>query len=170
MSRLWSPPFTARAVSVPTDLAYAERLAHRFTADDRPPPVLRALGPGSPAEVAKRLRSHDGTVALVAVPLSTSFVAPATHAAVAWLQSQTQVGKLDHPAGLEVRWTGDALIGRDYMMNVQALARSGRGGHNHFRPRCLVRRLSLGLAAACLARDDRHQPGHRSLLFWPGCL
>ena len=69
--------------------------------------------------MAARLRSRDGTVALVAVPLSTSFVAPATHEAIAWLQSQTRADRLDLPQGLEVRWAGDALIGRDYMGNVQ---------------------------------------------------
>ena len=53
------------------------------------------------------------------MPLSTSFVAPATHEAVAWLQSQAQAAQLDLPEGLEVRWAGDALIGRDYMSNVQ---------------------------------------------------
>ena len=81
--------------------------------------MLRVLGPGSPPEVAGRLRSKDGTVALVAVPLSTSFVAPATHEAVAWLQSQARADRLELPEGLEVRWAGDALIGRDYMSNVQ---------------------------------------------------
>jgi RND superfamily putative drug exporter len=102
------------------DLAYATRLANRIEAKDRPRAVLRVLGPGSSPEIAARLRSNDGTVELVAVPLSTSFVAPATHEAVAWLQSQTRSGLLDLPQGLEVRWAGDALIGRDYMSNVQA--------------------------------------------------
>ena len=102
------------------DLAYAKRLADRIEGKDRPQAVLRVLGPGSSPEVAGRLRSRDGTVALVAVPLSTSFVAPATHDAVAWLQSQTRADRLERPQGLEVRWAGDALIGRDYMSNVQA--------------------------------------------------
>ena len=70
------------------DLGYATRLAKRVGGDDRPKAILRVLGPGSPPEVAGRLLSRDGTVALVAVPLSTSFVAPATQEAVAWLQSQ----------------------------------------------------------------------------------
>ena len=102
------------------DLGYAARLADRIGERDRPKAVLRVLGPGSPPEVARRLKSRDGTVALVAVPLSTSFVAPATHEAVAWLQSQARADRLDLPEGLEVRWAGDALIGRDYMSNVQA--------------------------------------------------
>ena len=101
------------------DLDYRARLAERIGAKDRPHAVLRVLGPGSPPEVAQRLKSSDGTVALVAIPLSTSFVAPATHEAVAWLQSLTRPGRLDPPAGLELRWAGDALIGRDYMSNVQ---------------------------------------------------
>ena len=53
------------------------------------------------------------------MPLSISFVAPETQEAIAWLQSQVRAAKLDLPEGLEVRWTGDALIGCDYMSNVQ---------------------------------------------------
>jgi RND superfamily putative drug exporter len=101
------------------DIVYAKRLARRIGGKDRPEAVLRVLGPDSIAEVAARLRSKDGTVMLVAVPLSSSFVAPATHAAVGWLESQTGPSRHDRPAGLEVRWAGDALIGRDYMGNVQ---------------------------------------------------
>ena len=102
------------------DLGYAARLADRIGERDQPKAVLRVLGPGSPPDVAGWLKSGDGTVALVAVPLSTSFVAPATHEAVAWLQSQARADQLDLPDGLEVRWAGDALIGRDYMSNVHA--------------------------------------------------
>jgi RND superfamily putative drug exporter len=102
------------------DLGYAVRLAERIGGKDRPKAVLRVLGLGSPSEVAGRLRSRDGTVALVAVPLSTSFVAPATHEAVTWLQGQAHAPELGLPEGLEVLWAGDALIGRDYMSNVQA--------------------------------------------------
>ena len=101
------------------DRAFAMRLADRIGKEDRPKAVLRVLGPGSSPEIVERLRSRDGTVELVAVPLSTSFVAPATHEAVAWLQAQTRPDRLDRPQGLEVRWAGDALIGHDYMSNVQ---------------------------------------------------
>ncbi len=101
------------------DLGYVTRLAKRFESVDRPKAILRVLGPASPPEVAGRLISEDRTVTLVAVPLSTSFVAPATREAIAWLQSQTRAAELELPEGLEVRWTGDALIGRDYMSNVQ---------------------------------------------------
>jgi RND superfamily putative drug exporter len=101
------------------DLVYGARLAEQIGGKDRPPPVLRVLGPDSPPEVAARLRSRDGTVMLLAIPLSTSFVAPATREAVTWLQTQTSDARLHLPPGLEVRWAGDALIGGDYMSNVQ---------------------------------------------------
>jgi RND superfamily putative drug exporter len=101
------------------DVAYASRLARRLGGEDRPGSVLRVLGPDSPPEVAERLRSRDGTVVLVAVALSTSFVAPATDQAVTWLQAATRDGQLGLPQGLDLRWAGDALIGRDYMSNVQ---------------------------------------------------
>ncbi len=103
----------------PADLDYARRLAQRIEGKGRPAPVLRVLGPGSAPEIASRLRSKDGTVALVVVQLSTSFVAPATDEAVTWLQSQTGVAGLVPPAGQDVRWTGDAIVGRDYMASVQ---------------------------------------------------
>ena len=101
------------------DLGYARRLAARIDEKDRPRSVLRVLGPDSPPEIAVRLLSKDGTVALVVVPLSTSFVSPTTHEAIAWLESRTRAGSLSPPGGLEVRWAGDAMIGRDYMANVQ---------------------------------------------------
>jgi putative drug exporter of the RND superfamily len=101
------------------DLDYARRFTLRIEEVDRPKAVLRVLGPSSAPEVAARLRSKDGTVSLVAVELSTSFVAPATHDAVAWVQSQARNAELGLPVGLELRWAGDALIGRDYMSNVQ---------------------------------------------------
>jgi RND superfamily putative drug exporter len=101
------------------DLGFAARLAERLGAIDRPKAVLRVLGPGSPPEISERLRSRDGTVALVAVPLCTSFVSPATHDAAEWIQRQARAPGLRRPEGLELRWAGDALIGRDYMSNVQ---------------------------------------------------
>ena len=77
------------------------------------------LGPASAPEIAQRLVSHDGTVMLVAVSLASSFVAPATHEAVAWMKNQAHAAELGIPSGLEIRWTGDAVIGRDYMANVK---------------------------------------------------
>ena len=102
-----------------SDVGYAKRLAARIEEQGRPKAVLRVLGPDSPPEVAQRLLSKDGTAELVVVTLSTSFVAPATHEAVAWLQSQTRADRLSLPEGLEVRWAGDAMIGRDYMAGVK---------------------------------------------------
>ncbi|MFO0951056.1 MAG: MMPL family transporter [Isosphaeraceae bacterium] len=101
------------------DRTYIRKLADRFAASDRPREILRVLGPASEPEVAERLTSRDGSVSLVVVPLSSSFVIPASQTAVAWLQSATLGNDLQPPAGLEVGWTGDAVIGRDYMAHVQ---------------------------------------------------
>lgn len=103
----------------PADHQYAERISDRILAADHPAPILRVLGPRSRKEVAQRLVSPDKTVELVAVPLSTSFVGPRTHEVVAWLQSQLSKPDFAPPAGLSVLWSGDAVIGRDYMANVQ---------------------------------------------------
>ena len=51
--------------------------------------------------------------------LSSSFVAPVSHEVVGWMERQVKESGLSPPAGLEIRWTGDAVIGRDYMANVQ---------------------------------------------------
>jgi RND superfamily putative drug exporter len=101
------------------DRQFAARLAERLERSDRPREVLRVLGPGSQPEIAQRLTSRDGTVMLVAVPLATSFVAPVTHDAVSWIERQSAEGGLSVPPGLELHWSGDAVIGRDYMANVQ---------------------------------------------------
>jgi RND superfamily putative drug exporter len=101
------------------DLAYARRLAARFERSDRPAAVLRVLGPLSQPEISARLVSGDRTTQLVALPLSKPFVVPAAHAAVAWLAAEAEKPALRKPAGLELCWTGDAVIGRDYMANVQ---------------------------------------------------
>lgn len=99
------------------DGAYARRLAVRLGAEDRPGPVLRVLGPDSPPEFARRLVSRDGTLQVVVVPLATSFVSPLSRGAIDWLQARTL--ELPPPPGLEVVWTGDAVIGRDTMRNVR---------------------------------------------------
>ena len=101
------------------DRQYALSLASRFLGAGRPGEVVRVLGPASIPEIAQRLVSADGTTSLVAVSLSTSFVAPVTQEAVAWMERQATTGELAVPSGLELRWTGDAVIGRDYMANVQ---------------------------------------------------
>ena len=51
--------------------------------------------------------------------MSPSFVSPATHRAVSWLQAQAATLERARPAGLKELWTGDAVIGRDYMNDVQ---------------------------------------------------
>lgn len=118
----------------PADHAFARNLVSRYEAADHPREILRVLGPNSPAEVADRLVSRDGTVSLIAIQLSASFVSPVSQEVVTWLQQQAAIAQTNpnlpgagsqaadgtNPtAGLELRWSGDAVIGRDYMNNVQ---------------------------------------------------
>jgi RND superfamily putative drug exporter len=103
----------------PADRDFARRLARRFEAPGRPKPILRVLGPDAGAEVAKRLVSASGTMELVAVPLNAAFVSPDAHRAVAWLQRRAEGVAAARPAGLDILWTGDAVVGRDYMADVQ---------------------------------------------------
>jgi putative drug exporter of the RND superfamily len=99
------------------DHDFARSLATRFEAGDRSETILRVLGPGSQPEVVERLISKDKTTELVVVHLGKAFVSPASEDAVAWLESVAR--KIPAPRGLEVHWTGDAVIGRDYMASVQ---------------------------------------------------
>ena len=101
------------------DLAYASSLAQRLEGAGRPIEIAGILGPNSTPEIAARLMSKDGTVSLVAAMLSSSFVAPASHEVVEWMERQAKESGSSHPHGLEIRWTGDAVIGRDYMASVQ---------------------------------------------------
>lgn len=101
------------------DEQYARRLMQQFEATGRPREILRVLGPLSDADVARRLVSPDGKMQLVAVPLNAPFVSPDAHRAVAWLQEQSIKLAGTRPAGLQQLWTGDAVIGRDYMKGVQ---------------------------------------------------
>jgi RND superfamily putative drug exporter len=104
------------------DRLFAARLAARFEAADHPRNVLRVLGPASQPEIADRLRSRDGTVSLLVMPLDSAHVSPAAHESVAWLQKKAAElqDQVPESAGLELRWTGDAVIGKDYMAQVQA--------------------------------------------------
>jgi RND superfamily putative drug exporter len=109
----------------PADIDYARRLEHAFEGPDKPAALLRVMGPDAPPDVANRLVSHDGTMQLVAVALSESFVSPAAHRVIAWLQARAATLERARPAGLDVLWTGDAVIGRDYMRDVaQSLNRA----------------------------------------------
>ncbi|MDR3617846.1 MAG: MMPL family transporter [Paludisphaera borealis] len=103
------------------DRQFATDLARRFEAPGRPGVVLRVLGPTSQPEIAKRLVSADGAVSMVIVPLDAANVAPSAHEAIGWLQGQAASAMKEAPeaAGLQVLWTGDAVIGRDYMHQVQ---------------------------------------------------
>jgi RND superfamily putative drug exporter len=101
------------------DHSYARRLSGRLTKQGRPAEVLRVLGPTSDTEIAERLVSRDGTVQLMAVHLSKSFVSPATQRAVVWLKAEAASVELAPPHGLEVEWSGDAVLGLDYMRDIQ---------------------------------------------------
>src|SRR4051812_29995088 len=67
------------------DHDYARRLSEAITGPGRPAEVLRVVGPHSDREIAERLLSRDGTVQLMAIHLSKSFVSPSTQRAVTWL-------------------------------------------------------------------------------------
>ena len=101
------------------DHAYAATLADAFSTPDRPKDIVRVLGPKSDPRVAERLISNDKgrTTQLVVAELTTAFVSPSAAEIVAWLRKKA--GGLQPPAGLELKWTGDAVIGRDYMADVQ---------------------------------------------------
>ena len=103
----------------PADAEFVRRLAAVYEDAGRPADVLRVLGPQSPPDVAGRLVSHHRKMQLVVFELSGSFVSPATHRAVAWLQAHASALDRERPNGLQVLWTGDAVIGRDYMNDVQ---------------------------------------------------
>jgi RND superfamily putative drug exporter len=114
------------ALHRPTGLTEADQhlaatLAQRFVAPDRPRNVLRVLGPASRPEIASRLTSADGTLCLVVVPLDSAHVSPSSHEAIAWLQAKADEVRNQAPgaSGLDMGWTGDAVIGRDYMAQVQ---------------------------------------------------
>ena len=61
-----------------------------FREPGRPAQITGVLGPASQPEIAERLVSHDKTVTLLAVTLSSSFVAPVSHDVVAWMERQAK--------------------------------------------------------------------------------
>lgn len=99
------------------DHAYAARLADAYWSSGHAKELVRVLGPKSDERVAERLISADRTTQLVVAELTAAFVAPVAADIVADLQKKTAA--LPAPSGLEVKWTGDAVVGRDYMADVQ---------------------------------------------------
>jgi putative drug exporter of the RND superfamily len=102
-----------------SDHDFARKIADVVeTSAPRPADILRVMGPNSQVEIAERLISQDKTIELVAIPFSSSFVAPSAQEAVVWLKERVKrLG--EPPQRLQVLWTGDAVIGRDYMRSVQ---------------------------------------------------
>lgn len=102
------------------DKVYARKVSEAVgKAGDRPKEVLRVMGPDSRPEISTRLLSADGTMQLIVFPLDTSFVEPRTNDLISWVQTTINNVAGRPPAGLDPLWTGDALIGREYMNDVQ---------------------------------------------------
>ena len=119
---LWYESLAVAALHRPGGLTAADRdhaaaIMRGLLGEGRPEDVLRVLGPASEPSVAARLVSDDRSVQLVVAQLGKSFVAPSTQRAVGWLQARA--ASVPPPAGLQVLWTGDAVVGRDYMAGVQ---------------------------------------------------
>jgi putative drug exporter of the RND superfamily len=95
------------------DRAYARDLVGRFQSGGRPRALLHVLGPHDRPEVADRLVSSDGTVQLLVTGLDTAFLSPASGRAIQWLQDRARESV--PPTGLRVLWSGDAVLGRDFM-------------------------------------------------------
>lgn len=102
-----------------SDLAYCQRVVEALRAKDKPPGILRVVGTDSPPEIVERLVSEDGTLLLTLITFDNSFVSPSTHEAVKWVEATNVRLTPDRPEGLKAIWTGDAVLGRDYMRNVQ---------------------------------------------------
>lgn len=105
---------------LPGDHKYATEVSKAIeNAPTRPKELLPVMGPESRPEISTRLISADGTMQLIVIPLKTSFVEPLTNDLIHWVQGTvtSAVGKPED--GLETLWTGDAMIGRDYMVDVQ---------------------------------------------------
>ena len=104
------------------DRAYRPAAGRPVRADPRagPADILRVLGPGSKPAIADRLISKDRTLELIAVPLDDLVRRPLGRGGGGLAPG---AGRPARPRrarpGLDVRWTGDAVIGRDYMRNVQ---------------------------------------------------
>jgi len=102
------------------DKEFARRIAQGVENNkERPKGVLRVMGPDSRPEISTRLVSSDGKMQLIVVPLETSFVDPHTYDLIDWIQKTAVAAVGKPPEGLETLWTGDALIGREYMADVQ---------------------------------------------------
>ena len=102
------------------DRRFAARLARRFEAAERPDEVLRVIGPGVGARdrpsgwSARTARSRWWPCRSRRRSSRRSRTRPSPGA-----RRQAADARRRIPPGLEVRWTGDAVIGRDYMASVK---------------------------------------------------
>jgi RND superfamily putative drug exporter len=103
----------------PEDRQFAITLAERFRAPDRPEVISSVLAADAEPEIASRLLSEDGTLLLTFVAVDEAFVSPSSQEAVAWLEDRVEELEPTKPDGISLSWSGSAVIGRDYMENVQ---------------------------------------------------
>lgn len=103
----------------PEDRAFAIALANRFRASDRPEVISSVLAADAEPEVASRLLSEDETLLLTFVAVDEAFVSPSSQEAVGWLEDRVAELEPELPRGASLSWSGSAVIGRDYMENVQ---------------------------------------------------
>lgn len=79
-----------------------------------PKNVVNILSAYERPELADRFRSKDGEAEFILVNLDDGFVAPETLITVDQISSH-----LNPPKGVDVKMTGDAVLGRDYNTSIQ---------------------------------------------------
>lgn len=82
-----------------------------------PSPIIKVNGPDSKPEIAQFLASADARIQLVDIPLNASWALPKTRETLDWIRRRVE--ELPAPDGLEMIWTGDAVLGVEYMQAVQ---------------------------------------------------
>ncbi len=105
---------------LPEVFEYAARLINhlRTESDERPTAIGSIIGPDAAPELRNRLKSGDGKLFLTIVSINDSFVGIQSREAVDWLQEQA-ASVAGRPENLRLVWSGNSVIGRDYMGNVQ---------------------------------------------------
>ncbi len=148
------------------DKQYAATLARRFEAAGRPGEILRVIGPESSPEIAERLISADGTVALVA-DVALVVVRRADHARGGRVDQATGRGDGRHPGGAGTPMDGRRRHRPRLHGRRQDVARPRRRRDDRPAAHRPAVRLSVILAGDGAAGDDRDQRGHRAGS-WPG--
>lgn len=93
---------------------YFTNLTKWIEGSSGPKDVISILSAYKRPELANRFRSKDGEAEFLLINLDDGFVAPAT------LQTVREIrANLNPPEGVEVKMTGDAVLGRDYNYAIQ---------------------------------------------------